>query len=115
MTYEEFNEFKIIEDKNNPFCTLYETEDGDRFYIEPAFYTQMLGFKEHRKEQYPLIVQAIKDSVKRNHRVIFTAEYDYPQTLVDEKEGYIFLEIFDITDPLKIFVEDKSRGSDYGD
>ena len=114
MTYEEFNEFKIIEDKNNPFCTLYETEDGDRFYIEPAFYTQLQGFKEHRFPKYPLIIKAIKQRVKQNHKIIFTADYENPQTLVDDEE-YIILEIFDITDPLKVYVEDKSRGSDYGD
>ena len=33
----------------------------------------------------------------------------------EEIEGYIYLEITDITDPLKIYAEDKSRGSDYGD
>ena len=37
------------------------------------------------------------------------------QSLQFEKDGYVILEITDITDPLHIFVEDKSRGSDYGD
>ena len=115
MKYEEFKEYKIIEDKRNPFTTLYENELGDRFYIEPAFYTQLKGFKEHREKDYPRIIEALKDNVKRNHRVIFTAEFENPQTLTDDEEGYIILEIFDITDPLKIYVEDKSRGSDYGD
>jgi DNA-binding transcriptional ArsR family regulator len=32
-----------------------------------------------------------------------------------KKRMIIYREIFDITDPLHIFVEDKSRGSDYGD
>jgi hypothetical protein len=41
--------------------------------------------------------------------------FENPQTLTDDEEGFIILEIFDITDPLKIYVEDKSRGSDYGD
>ena len=47
--HEEFKDLKIIEDKHNPFCTLYELDDGSRFYLEPAFYTQMLGFKEKRE------------------------------------------------------------------
>ena len=33
---QEFAHLRIIEDKNNPFCTLYEYDDGSRFYIEPA-------------------------------------------------------------------------------
>ena len=110
--YEEFKQLKIIEDKNNPFCTLYELEDGSRFYLEPAFYTQMQGFKERREEDYPRIINQMLEVVKRNKKVVFTAEYENPQT---EVEGYIYLEITDITNPLKIFVEDKSRGSDYGD
>ena len=50
--------------------------------------------------------------MKKNKKIIFTANYETPQT---EKEGFIYLEITDVTDPLHIYVEDKSRGSDYGD
>ena len=49
---------------------------------------------------------------KKNEKVVFVGNFEYPQT---EVEGYIFLEVTDVTDPLQIFVEDKSRGSDYGD
>ena len=110
--YEEFKGLKIIEDKNNPFCILYELDDGSRFYLEPAFYTQMQGFKERHEDQYPRIIEKMLEVVRKNKKVVFTSEYENPQT---EVEGYIFLEITDITDPLQIFVEDKSRGSDYGD
>ena len=72
----------------------------------------MMGFKELREKDYPRIIKRMEEVVKKNKRVVFTAEYENPQTEVD---GYIFLEITDITDPLQIFVEDKSRGSDYGD
>lgn len=39
-------------------------------------------------------------------------DYEVPLT---HAENYIYQEITDITDSLGIFVEDKSRGSDYGD
>lgn len=109
---EEFKNLKIIEDAKNPFCTLYETKDGDRFYIEPAFYTQLRGFKEHHKDKYDLIINRLFELVKKNHHIVFTYDFENPQTEVD---GYIYLEVLDITDPLNIYVEDKSRGSDYGD
>lgn len=112
MIYEEFNHLKIIEDKNNPFSTLFELETGERFYIEPAFYTMLRGFLDRLPNDYPRIIKAIFQTVKKNKRVVFTANYEFPQT---EVEDYIFLEVTDVTDPLKIFVEDKSRGSDYGD
>ena len=69
MKYEEFKEYKIIEDKRNPFTTLYENECGDRFYIEPAFYTQLKGFKEHREKDYPRIIEA------QNAYIQFLEEY----------------------------------------
>ena len=50
--------------------------------------------------------------VRKNKLVVFTGEFEAPFTKI---EGAIYLEIFDITDKLQIFVEDKSRGSDYGD
>ena len=112
MKYEEFKDLKEIKDPHNPFCTLYELEGGERFYIEPVFYTQLKGFKDLRNKEYPQIIKSMIEVVKKNKKVVFTANYECPQT---EMEGYIFLEITDITDPLKIFVEDKSRGSDYGD
>ena len=112
MKYEEFKDLELLEDKKNPFCRLYSLPTGETFYIEPVFYTQMMGFKELRTEEYPRIIEAMIDVVKKNKKVVFTANYECPQT---EVEGYIFLEITDITNPLKIFVEDKSRGSDYGD
>ena len=113
MIYEEFKNLKTIEDKANPFCTLYELDDGSRFYLEPAFYTQLNGFKErHTPADFQRIIEAMIETTKRNKHVIFTANFEFPQT---EAEGYIYLEITDITDQLKIYVEDKSRGSDYGD
>jgi len=113
MNYEEFSTFEIIEDKNNPFCNLYKIDDETYFYIEPVFHTQMLGFKERRTaEEYQKIVETIISVAKKNKKVVFTGNFDSPLT---EAGGFIFLEITDITDSLKIYVEDKSRGSDYGD
>ena len=112
MKYEEFKDLKEIKDPHNPFCTLYELDGGERFYIEPVFYTMLQGFKDHHPDKYPLIVEEILKSVKKNQKVVFTGNYECPLTNV---EGFVYLEINDITDPLKIFVEDKSRGSDYGD
>ena len=112
MKYVEFENLKQIEDKNNPFSSLYELETGERFYIEPVFYTMLQGFKDHHPDKYPLIVEEILKVAKKNGKVVFTGNYECPLTNVD---GYVYLEINDITDPLHIFVEDKSRGSDYGD
>ena len=112
MKYVEFENFKQLIDGKNPFSTLYELDSGERFYIEPVFYTMLKGFKDHHPDKYQIIINEIIKTVIKNKRVVFTGNYECPLTNVDD---YIYLEINDITDPLKIFVEDKSRGSDYGD
>ena len=112
MKYIEFECYKQIIDKDNPFSSLYELEGGERFYIEPVFYTMLQGFKDHHPDKYHLIIEEMIKVVKKNKYVVFTGNFDCPLTKVND---YIYLEINDITDPLQIFVEDKSRGSDYGD
>ena len=110
--YPEFANLEKRVDQNNPFCALYYLESGESFYIEPVFYTQLMGFKDHHKDKYPLIINKMMELVKKNKRIVFTGNFDNPLTDID---NYIYLEITDVTDALQIYVEDKSRGSDYGD
>ncbi len=112
MQYEEFSKYHEIQDELNHLVHVYEDDHGNRFYVEPGFYRGLLGFKEKRAERFDEIMSEIDKIVQNNHFVIFTADFENPWIY---REGYIYREIFDITDPLQIFVEDKSRGSDYGD
>jgi len=114
MIYPEFSAFTEIKDAKNPFANVYQIDEETVFYIEPVFYTHLKGFKDRvTPEEYQKIVDRIVEVSKKNRHVVFVGTFDFPQTDVDD--SYIFLEITDITDPLQIFVEDKSRGSDYGD
>ena len=110
--YVEFANLEQRKDPNNPFCALFYLESGESFYLEPVFYTQLMGFKDHHADKYHLIIEKMLELVKKNKRIVFTGNFDNPLTEID---NYIYLEITDITNSLKIFVEDKSRGSDYGD
>ena len=113
MIYPEFSEFRQEIDKENPFSNLYYLDSGECFYVEPVFYTHLRGFKDLREKEFPRIIERMIEVVKKNKKVIFTGNFECPQTLTSD--DFIILEINDITDPLQIFVEDKSRGSDYGD
>lgn len=113
MRINDFDKYKITNDPNNPFCDLYRLENGETFYIEPAFHTQLMGFYDQHKKGFPRIIEEMIRLVKKNKYIVFVGNFEFPQTIVDDK--YIFLEITDVTDPLKIYAEDKSRGSDYGD
>ena len=112
MRYPEFDAYQELVDEQNHLVHFYGDEEGNRFYVEPGFYDGLLGFKEKRDERFHDIMKELDRTVKVHHKVIFTADFENPWIT---REGYIYREIFDITDPLGIFVEDKSRGSDYGD
>ena len=110
--YPEWQHLKKEVDPNNPFCALYFYPSGESFYLEPVFYTQLMGFKDHFADKYELIIKRMEELVKKNKKIVFTGNFENPLTEIDNS---IFLEITDVTDHLKIFAEDKSRGSDYGD
>ena len=112
MEYPEFSKYQRIEDPSNHLINLYKTEKGHLFYIEPGFYDGLRGLLEKKKNDRDKILAKIDSIIEKNPRVVFTGNYEAPYI---EVEGYIYREITDITDPLMIFVEDKSRGSDYGD
>ena len=112
MKIPEFSQFQEVVDPIYPFIPHYVLDDGSEFYMEPIFYTQLQGFKERHEDHYQEIIDAVIAKVRRNKKVIFIGDFE---SNTFEKDGYVILEVTDITDPLKIFVEDKSRGSDYGD
>ena len=112
MLYPEFCKYKSFVDPLAPLCNAYESEKGGVFYVEPGFYTGLSGFKEHRAERFSEIMSRIDGIVAKNKKVIFTADIENPFVV---KDDFIYLEISDITDPLRIFVEDKSVTGNYGD
>lgn len=111
--YEEWNNLKQVNDPNNPFTPCFVLPSGEEFYVEPSFYTQLTNFKEiYSIDDYHRIIQRMNELVIERKKVIFT--YDFESPFI-HKEGFIYLEFLDITDSLKIMIDDKSRGSDYGD
>ena len=112
MKYEFFKQYKVDIDKDHPFLVHVEIAKDIDFYFEPMVYTQLEGFKERHEDKFPLIIDTLIERVKKNKHVVFVGDFE---SYFEEIDGYIYLEITDITNSLQIFVEDKSRGSDYGD
>jgi len=110
MKYEEFSEFKDITD--NKFVKKFLCENGNVFYVEPAFYTQFTGLIERYPEQKDTFLNEMKSQIAKNKKIAFV--YDFENPFLDYEDA-ILREFTDITDACKIFYEDKSRGSDYGD
>lgn len=109
MNYEEFKPFKEI--KDNAFIKKF-SNGKESFYIEPAFYTQLLGLEERYPEDAKKVVKEMLNQVRKNKCIAFVYDFENPFL---EYKGYVLREFVDITDACKVFYEDKSRGSDYGD
>ena len=102
----------IKEIKDQPLLVGFSLDDGSAFYLEHTFLTQLHNLLSIHKDKKQPVLDEIERVVKKNRRVLFVHNYEFP--MIDLKDYYI-LEIEDILNPLHIFVEDKSRGSDYGD
>ena len=110
MNYEEFAKYKDITD--NKFVKKFVANNGNTFYLEPAFYTQMKGLFERYPEQKELFLSKMDELINNNKVIAFV--YDFENPFLDYKDA-ILREFVDVTDACKIFYEDNSRGSDYGD
>ena len=112
MNYEEFKDLKEVELKETKLIKCFELSSGERFFIEPPFYTQLMSLKEIYPDDFPKVIEHMKKLAKERKYVGFVYDFENPFVHID---GFKYLEITDVTDPIHVFYEDKSRGSDYGD
>ena len=108
----EFSDLKTKVDPIYPHDPVYLLDDGEEFYIEQAFYTQLKYFKDIFPGELDKFILEMKKIVKENKKVVFVYNFEHP--FID-KEDFIYHEFTDVSDRLKILIDDKSRGSDYGD
>lgn len=114
--YDEWKNLKVVEDKINPFSVLYEYEDQSRFYIEPIFYSYLSASFLQFPDKKEIILEEMERIVKKNKLVIFTGmDEEYESEPLTKNKDAIILTIYDVLDKLQIYVDNKSRGSDYGD
>lgn len=114
--HEEWKNLKVIEDLANRFSTLYEYEDGSRFYIEPIFYSYLSSCFIQYPDKKQVILDEMERVVRKNRLVIFTGmDEEYEDEPITKNDAAIVLTIYDILNTLHIYVDNKSRGSDYGD
>ncbi len=115
-SYKEWSHLKQKEDKKNPFSSLYQYEDESEFYIEPIFYSYFQSLILHYPDKVQEILKTMEEIVKKNRLVIFTGMDEEVDTEpLTKKENAILITIYDIADRLNLYIENKSRGSDYGD
>ena len=110
MNYKEFEDLEEIFDSK--FVKGFAFPTGEKFYIEPAFYTQLMYLEQIAPNDFPKVIAEMKRKAKEKKLICYVYDYENPFFQVD---GAIYQEMTDVTDPIHVFFEDKSRGSDYGD
>lgn len=111
-TYPEWENLKQEIEEQNPYTIKISYENGDVFYIEPIYYYKLKSFESHHENRFNEILTEMERVVRKYHKVVFINDEDEE---ISNVENAVYLTIQDVCNPLKIFVEDKSRGSDYGD
>ncbi len=106
MEMKEFEVFKTVVDEKYPRINKYELDDGSTFFVEPNFYTQLLYAKEHFLEKFDQIINKMIEIVKRNRKIIFTADYEAPVVYLDD---YYYREIDDVLGELKLTFDNKGN------
>ena len=112
MNYEEFSDLKEVALNETKLIKCFELPTHERFFVEPPFYTQLMTLKEIYPDDFPKVIEHMKKLAKERKYVGFVYDFENPFVHID---GFKYLEITDVTDPIHVFYEDKSRGSDYGD
>lgn len=112
MNYEEFTPYQRVETPLTNFAHGYQLETGEVFYIEPWFYTQFTRLAERFPDMVSPLVDAMINRAKKHKYVVFARDF---QNLLIKDERYVAIEIDDLIAELNIVIDDKSRGSDYGD
>lgn len=112
MNYEEFSDIQELNNQYTKFIKGFSFPNGESFYIEPTFYTQLMTLQQIYPNDFPCVIEQMKKMVLERKHIIFVMDYEHPFI---EIPGFKYLEIDDVTNPIHVYYEDKSRGSDYGD
>ncbi len=113
MRYPEFEKLTLMVDLRNRLAPCYGFDDGVRFYLEPGFYQALQSIRAIYPDRYQDAIAAVETLARRNRVTIFAADDENP--LVSLDENFVVYSPTDIIDFLGLAIEDKSRGSDYGD
>lgn len=112
MNYPEWADRQLMIDLRNKIAKCYKNKDGSIFYVEPGFYKAFEALKNIYPDRIDDVLRKMDELTSSNKKVVYVSDPDDPLVIV-EKAKYIA--IFDLTDSIGLLLEDKSRGSDYGD
>ena len=106
MEMVEFKKYKEIKDDYYPHVNKFELESGETFFVEGNYYTQLIYIKDHSADNFDAILNKMEEIIKKNKKVIFTADFENP---VVYKDDYIYQEIDDVLASLKLYFDNKSN------
>ena len=112
MNYPEWADRQLMIDLRSKIAKCYKNKDGSIFYVEPGFYKAFEALKNIYPDRIDDVLRKMDELTSSNKKVVYVSDPGEPLVIV-EKAKYIT--IFDLTDSIGLLLEDKSRGSDYGD
>lgn len=112
MIYPEWADKVQMVDLKNRIAKCYKLDDDSVFYVEPGFYKALQALRNIYPSRYPEVIKAMEKMAQKNPVTVFAGDADAP--LVDVPDAMVF-SVVDVCDAVGILLEDKSRGSDYGD
>jgi len=112
MKYIEWENLELMVDLRFKGVKCYKIKPGHIFYIEPSFYAGLMKVKDIYPNEYESVIECMNEISKKNAVTVYAGDTD--SSFVD-LENAIYLSVEDIVNKLKLGIDDKSRGSDYGD
>ena len=102
---------KKVKNPINDLVPYFECEDCGKFYIEPPFFSKLEGFKNrYGEEKYNILVSKMIEKTKEE-LVVFVHDFEEP---IIEVEDAIYIELQDLLNEMKIYIEDLNC-NEYGD
>lgn len=113
MRYPEWSNLILMVDLRNRVAKCYKLYENCIFYIEPAFYQALQNLRTIYPEKYEEMIGTINALAAKNKITVFAGDSDNPLVITSNKA--VILSIEDVANAMKLTIENKSRGSDYGD
>ncbi len=107
-----FSKFETLIDlQNSKYAQAYRYKNNT-FYIENNFNEVFSRLEKILPDEFELIKKELFNQIEKNKLVVFCINEEYTPIY---RPDAIFLTLIDLANKVNVDIENKSRGSDYGD
>lgn len=103
---------KLIDLTNDKYSSAYRAKKDHLFYIENAFNDAFSRLEQIYPNDFNLILKELEKTIEKNKIVVFCLNDEMTPII---RPDAIYITLYDLADSTNCNIENKSRGSDYGD